>query len=53
MNLWTGLSVPYICTEIRRKDTLAFYHEVPAILQDLKDRNIHVAAASRTSAKEL
>jgi magnesium-dependent phosphatase 1 len=32
---------------------LEFYAEVPSILSELKRRNIHIAAASRTSAPEL
>ncbi|KAK4690045.1 magnesium-dependent phosphatase 1, partial [Tremellales sp. Uapishka_1] len=37
----------------RRGQTLEFYREVPALLNDLKRRRIHIAAASRTSAPEL
>ncbi|KAL7422549.1 hypothetical protein Q5752_003197 [Cryptotrichosporon argae] len=37
----------------RRGQPLAFYPEVPSILAELKQRKIHVAAASRTSAPEL
>ncbi|KAI9634357.1 magnesium-dependent phosphatase-1 [Dioszegia hungarica] len=37
----------------RRGQPLEFYAEVPSILSELKRRNIHIAAASRTSAPEL
>ncbi|RSH85715.1 hypothetical protein EHS25_003856 [Saitozyma podzolica] len=37
----------------RRGQPLSFYPEVPSILSELKQRRIHIAAASRTSAPEL
>ncbi|RXK42364.1 magnesium-dependent phosphatase-1 [Tremella mesenterica] len=37
----------------RRGQTLEFYPEVPSLLAELKERRIHVAAASRTSAVDL